>query len=268
MLHGGSKSLFGEAVVLADSGHGAHALRLNEDLSFLARIRSDLIPVGIIGADEPFAIPACRLHAFDHAGLFFPYKGRLLRFADQLGDFRIVICHIDIHTGDKDALCNASIIVGDSLEALPRCIREAVEVEAIVPVRTSDEWQAMRAAVRRSIMEGTAQVLVKRSSQARIVVKIHLFTKDAHISRFLYIGTHRADEPERIIIESGADAHVPAFGQWLILMVRTAVRELRGCHIQNALPCTVRDEMDKAEKILGAVTEAHAASDTTFKIRR
>ena len=49
------------AVVEPDAGHDADALRLDEDLAFLASRRADRLAEVVVGAPEPFAVPAGRL---------------------------------------------------------------------------------------------------------------------------------------------------------------------------------------------------------------
>ena len=50
-------------------------------------------------------------------------------------------------------------------------------------------------------------------------------------------------------------------------MIRTAIGEL-GCRdIQDALPCPLRDLMDKAEQVLVRIAEAHATANSGLKIR-
>ena len=49
---------FGKTFLDADTGEWTEALCLDIDLSFLTFMGADLLPVGIIGTQEPFAIPA------------------------------------------------------------------------------------------------------------------------------------------------------------------------------------------------------------------
>ena len=130
-----SSGFLGQAVVLADAGHHAHALRLDEDLAFVALIGPDLLAVGVVGAQEPFAVPAGGLDSLDHLRLFAADKGGLVLVPGQLAQLGVVVRHADEHAGDKDALGDAGVVVGDGLEALAGLLGEAVQVQAVVPVK-------------------------------------------------------------------------------------------------------------------------------------
>ena len=58
----------------------------------------------------------------------------------------------------------------------------------------------------------------------------------------------------------------PLFGQWLILMISTSIRELCGSNIQNPFSCTFRNQMDKSQKILTGIPESHSSSCSGFII--
>jgi hypothetical protein len=61
--------LFGHAVLQADAGHDAHALRLDEDLALGAfSSRADDLAEVVVGAAEPVAVPAGRLDDLGHRG--------------------------------------------------------------------------------------------------------------------------------------------------------------------------------------------------------
>ena len=49
---------------------------------------------------------------------------------------------------------------------------------------------------------------------------------------FLDIGNHGQDQPERIVVEISSDLVVALLGQRLILVIRAAVRQLRGGEIK------------------------------------
>ncbi len=48
------------AIARAQPGHDAHALRLDEDLTFVAVVRTDRVAKVVVGAQEPRAVPAVR----------------------------------------------------------------------------------------------------------------------------------------------------------------------------------------------------------------
>ena len=56
-FHRGQRPLR-QAILQADTGHDAHPLRLDEDLALVAFLRADLLAEGVVGAQEPVAIPS------------------------------------------------------------------------------------------------------------------------------------------------------------------------------------------------------------------
>ena len=87
------------------------------------------------------------------------------------------------------------------------------------------------------------------------------------IASFFDIRRHSQHQPQRIIVEAGANIVVAAFGQRLILMIRAACFKLRGSQIQNPFARPLRDEMHKTKQVLGRITESHAAPNSAFKVR-
>ncbi len=69
-LCGGVESLLGLAGLLADAGHDAEALGLDVDLAVLALVGADLLGVRVVGAEEPFSVPAVREDGLLHEGDF------------------------------------------------------------------------------------------------------------------------------------------------------------------------------------------------------
>ena len=62
----GVKSLHRTSVLEPDSAHHAVALRLNPDLPLFVRGRSDRVTVIVVGAAEPFAVPAVVLRCLNN----------------------------------------------------------------------------------------------------------------------------------------------------------------------------------------------------------
>ena len=54
------------AGLFADAGHHAHTLRLNVNLPFLTVFAAHHVSKSVIGAAEPFAVPACVEHGLLH----------------------------------------------------------------------------------------------------------------------------------------------------------------------------------------------------------
>ena len=126
---------------IADAGHDAEALRLDEDL---APPRS------------PCCRPCCRrsrrrggttrrpTRAGGRPRSSSRTRARLLGLvgeAELVGEVGVVGRHADEHAGDEDRLRRAALAVAGGLEGLVRGLREAVEVQAVVPVGAADERQ-------------------------------------------------------------------------------------------------------------------------------
>ena len=116
------------------------------------------------------------------------------------------------------------------------------------------------------ILEGAGQVLKERNFCRFVVVKRNHLIKNGEVSGLLDIGGGTCNEPERIVIETTSDIHVALFGERLILVIGTAVRELGGGDIDDTLSCALRDQMNETEQILAGITESHAAAGTGFII--
>ena len=114
--------------------------------------------------------------------------------------------------------------------------------------------------------EADFEVLQKRNLRSGLVVKGHFFIEDAEVSGFPDIGHRAEDEPEGVVSESAADVVVAAFGEGLVLVVASAVRELRGGNVQDALPGPFRNKVHYAREVLVGVTEAHSTADSAFKV--
>ena len=104
-------------------------------------------------------------------------------------------------------------------------------------------------------------MLHERLRNGHVVVEGDDLVEDRRIAGLTDIGTGAGDEPERVIVEAGTDIGIALLGEGLVLMIGGAVLVLRGGDVDDALPRTVRDQMDKAQKILTGITEAHAAAD-------
>ena len=70
-------------------------------------------------------------------------------------DVSKIVCHVNIHTGNEDAFCDAGILVFRGLETLTWSTAEAVEIEAVIPVGTANQGETMRPLVIGRIVEGT-----------------------------------------------------------------------------------------------------------------
>ena len=70
-------------------------------------------------------------------------------------------------------------------------------------------------------------MLQERDLRSRHVVEGHRFVENREVSRFFDISHSTEDEPARVIIESPTDVVVAALGERLVLVIASAVGELR-----------------------------------------
>ena len=261
-LHGAC----GLTALLADAGHDAHALRLDKDLALFAGRAADNMTKGVIGAAEPFAVPAAVKHRALHVGHGLFRLRCLAVKAEMAADIRPGAAVFDKHAGDEYALGHRPFAGPGDLEALARVRGEAVEIQTVVPVGPADQRQTVGPQMRAGITEAAAQVLEQGPGQRRIVVKVHALIENAPVARLTQIGVNAGDQPQRIVVEAAAHGEVALFGQGLILVIGAAVGELGGGDVQNTLAGPFRDHMHEAEQILAGITEAHPAPHAGFEI--
>ena len=264
----GFKGLFRLAVLHADAGHHAIALAFDEDLAVVALPGADLVTEGVVGADEPFPVPAVGQHGLVHGvnlRLRLVGLGILAPAAKQRHQLRP---DGHEHARNQHRLGHALVRrvgVGEGLEGLAGLVGEAVQVQAIVPVGPADERQAMGAPVVHHMVEAGLQVLQQGAAVLGIAVVGGGLVQDAEVAGLLDIGRGAGNQPQGVVVEASADVVVAFLGEGLILVVAAAVAELGGGDVQNALPCALGNLMDKAQQILAGIAEAHAAADAAFK---
>ena len=123
----------------------AEALWLNEDLAIFTLMRTNLVAVCVVGANEPLAVPACRHHCLVDAFHGSACTLCLLLFAAKLCDLRIFFAVFDEHATNEDGLGYRSFRRSEGLEGFAGMLGETVQVQAIVPVGTADQRKIMRA---------------------------------------------------------------------------------------------------------------------------
>ena len=156
------KRLLRFSAVKADPGHDAHSLGLDIDLALFIYAASDGIREGVIGTDEPFSVPAGVIYRLFHGRYLLQHIVRLFRISQCAAELRVFPAVFDEHAGDEDRFRHRSLAGAEGLEALARFFREAVEIQAVVPVRPSDERQRMRPEMGGREAEASAEVLHKR----------------------------------------------------------------------------------------------------------
>jgi len=163
--------------------------------------------------------------------------------------------------GDEDRLRHLAILVGGGLKGLPRGVGKAVEIEAVVPVGTADQRQAVRADALERIGQAALQMFVKRGFTAGLIVIRDHLVKNRPVAGLLEISAGAEDQPEGIVIEIAADVVVAAFGQRLVLMIGAPAGQLGGRQVQHPLAGALRHHVDEAEEVLIGIAEAEAAAD-------
>ena len=152
-----------------------------------------------------------------------------------LGDLRQLVGGQREQAGDEHRLGDAARPVLGGLERLARGRREAVEVEAVVPVGPTDQRQPVRTEPVERVAHRALQVLVQRRLRARLVVEGHLLVEDPAVARLLHVGGDGEDQPQRVVVEAGSDGVVAALRQRLVLVVGAAGRELGRGDVEDAL---------------------------------
>ncbi len=188
--------------------------------------------------------------------------------APQGGDRGELVRRQDEEAGDEDRLGDPAAPVLGGLERLSGRLREAVQVEAVVPVGAADERQAVRPSAFEGVADRSPEVLVERALAARLVVERHGHLQDRGVARLLQVGGHGQDEPGRVVVEPGAHVVVAALGERLVLVVGAAARKLGCRQVQQPLAGARRDHVDEAEHVLARVAESHPPPDARLEQRR
>ena len=182
-------------------------------------------------------------------------------------DFFEFFTIFDKHCCNKYRFCHRSFRWSGRLERFTRFTGETVQIQAVIPVSSSDQRKFVRSEMCCCIMERFVQMFKQRYFRTFLTVKWYRLIKNAIITGFFQIGGNRCNQPQRIIIKSASDIEIALLCQWLILMICASVRELCRCNINNSFPCAFRNQMYKSEKILTGITESHASSGAGFIIR-
>ena len=152
-----------------------------------------------------------------------------------------------------------------SLEGLVRIGRETVEVEAIIPIGSSDKRQPVRSEVVDDMVKTDTKVLHKRHFCSGHILPWYGFVQDGEVSGLTDIGSSTEDEPHRVIVKSSSYIIIAAFGERLVLVVATSIGELGCSDVEDTLPCTRRDLVYKANEVLVRVPETHSAAYTALE---
>ena len=95
--------------------------------------------------------------------------------------------------------------------------------------------------------EAAAKMLHEGRHIDLIAVKRHAFLQNRPVACFAQVCVYTGNEPERVVVEAAADGKVAFLCERLVLMVRAAVRELRGGDIKNTLSRAPGNDKDEAK---------------------
>ena len=257
-----------QALFQSDARHRAPALTFDEDFSFLVLVATNLVAEEVVCTQEPLTVPSILLYSFGHGISRFLHSLGLVFLADFLAECYIVLGGDNEEAGNHQRLSLRTFaLVLCGLETLVRIPREAVQIEAVVPVGTADERQPVRTKILDNVIERHAQMLEERYLCSWLVVEGHHLIEDGEVARLLDVGNCAEDEPARVVVETTANVVVAAFRERLVLVIASAVGELCRSNVDDALAGTFGNLMDKAHEVLVGVAEAHAASDPTLEER-
>ena len=233
-----------------DAGHDTDAVGLDEDLTLCVGCGSDFVPEGIVCPQEPFPIPCMFQHRVGHTHRLPTSLIGLGAFADGVEEFCVEVGCMDEQACDEHRLRGAAFPVLGGLERFAGGCRECVEVQAVIPVRPTDQWQTVRPEMIQHVLVRPPQVFEQWSSVVRVVVERHLLAKDGQVTGLEDVCASSLDQPERVVVEPGTDGVVASLGERLVLVVGAAVGELRCGDIEDSLASTFRDEVDESEQVL------------------
>ena len=208
------------------------------------------------------------LHSVDHGIDGLLHALCLGSLANLTAEGDVVLASDDEEACDHETLGLGAL--GDvlcGLKALVGIPREAVEVETVVPVCTSDERQHVRTEVVDDVIHRDLQVLEEGDLRTGLVVEGHHLVEDREVARLLDIGHGAEDEPAGVVVEAAADIIVAALGEGLVLVVTATVGELRGSDVDDALTSAWGYLMDEAHEVLIGVAEAHATTYAALEER-
>ena len=163
-----ARALRGPSIGEPDAGHDADALRLDEDLAFVVLGRADRLAEVVVGAPEPVTVPSVGVDGPDHLLRGTATGGRPpRRRALSPATHGHLVRGEHEQPGDEHRLGHPAVAVLRRLERLARRVREAVEVEAVVPVGTADERQPVRAEPFERVVDGAPQVVLEAAARYR-----------------------------------------------------------------------------------------------------
>ena len=243
--------LFYHTLFQSNTGHGTPSLTFDKDLSLFVLFRTHFVSKIVVCTEVPIAIPAMLLHGFYHSIDISCSTFGLIKFAHFATQFHIITsAHHKQACNHQRFGLRALCFVFGCLERFVWIPREAVQVQAVVPVGTANQWQHVRSQIFNNMIERNVQVLHQCNFTSRLVIERHHFIENREVARLLDIGHRTKDEPHGVVVKSATNTIVAAFGQGLILMIASTIGELRRGNVDDTFACSFRYLMHKAHQVL------------------
>ena len=220
-----SRAALARAGLDADTRHHAHALGFNVYFPFFADTASHRSGEGIIGADEPFSVPAGIQN-----DLFMSSTRSWTSSASSESPLcRHMSAYSSPYLTNMPAMKTLSATGprwGPVVwKALSGSCGEAIQIQAVIPVGAADLGQSVGSPVVGRIPEPPAEVLHQGCLVGVTGIKGTHFIQDAEVAGLLDIGGGRRDQPEGVIVIKAADGIAPR-GEGLIPVISASVLEL------------------------------------------
>ena len=114
------------------------------------------------------------LHSLNHSIDSLLHAGSFVVLTDLLAQGDVVLTCDDEQTCNHQALCLGALAhVLSGLETLVGVPREAVEVQAVVPVGTAYQWQHVRTKILDDVVHRDFQVFKQRYLRSWLIVEWH-----------------------------------------------------------------------------------------------
>ena len=126
--------------------------------------------VSIVCSYEPFAVPAVLKNCVIHLLNFVSCAGGFSVIPKLFTKLSVFFTVLNEHSCNKYGLRNRSFGRSESLEGFTRMLREAVKVQAVIPVGTSDERKIVGTFVVNYVIEGSLKMLHKCSSNTHVII--------------------------------------------------------------------------------------------------
>ena len=213
-------------------------------------MRADLARVGVIGAYEPFAVPAGGLDRLGDLSDFRADVGRLLGHVCVIhaGELAVVLDDVGVlaaieyeHAADEHGFRHAGVVVLHGLEALARSVGEAVEVQAVVPVGAVGAQQFRPVGVERGLarQEGGGPGLDRLDIVRVGVHEAQVVAAGAVVGRNVVVTVAGDAAQLGVLVEGVAAASVGDEGEEVLVAKVVNLRQRGGRGLNHIFLCRV-----------------------------